>query len=570
MTELLAYPGELVTSIRQIVVEFGFGAYIVWYICGLLLFISGLAVIFPGKMVFVGNLLRKDWIFLALISIFLFLLRLPNILLPEQNTDESQLLVGAATLISDFRPWAAVDIHSNGPLNFMPLTLIHYFGGSLSYGSVRLFATIFYVIPTCIFLFFIFRELFYSSIAKLFTFPCIAFFCFQNNPDFTGYNGEHVPMLLTSVILFLSVRCLSRHHPPTIILAVIGFLLGCTPYSKLQSVPIFLAIGIFWCVLLMWEKQYKNWIMFLFYSCLPSLLVLGYLFYTGVVEDFYESYIRSNLLYSKYALVGAISPPLHNRLATILEIFSRNIGPLLPLLSWSLILFLSGMLSLFKIKKPAILQKQLVVLFLITIFAAYLAVVIPGNGFDHYLILFLVPFFSFAGYITATYFLSATYKYSLHKLILLLATVGVPFLLTFHSGSPGIAYALTKPSLEPSELARYVKRLTTPGDRVVFWGFETRYYIEAGVIQGTREAHPKTVLLSGHNDYYRQRFISDLKAYKPRHIVDLGVSGNRLYKDRRIVLPGLGSAPLIKDYVDQHYFLVNQVYDAKIYRRIYQ
>ena len=69
VTELLAYPGELVTAIRQIVVEFGFVAYIFWYICGLLLFISGLAVIFPGKMVFVGNLLRKDWIFLALISI---------------------------------------------------------------------------------------------------------------------------------------------------------------------------------------------------------------------------------------------------------------------------------------------------------------------------------------------------------------------------------------------------------------------------------------------------------------------------------------------------------------------
>ena len=310
--------------------------------------------------------------------------------------------------------------------------------------------------------------------------------------------------------------------------------------------------------------------MFLFYSCLPSLLVLGYLFYTGVLEDFYESYIRSNLLYSKYALVGAISPPLHNRLATILEIFSRNIGPLLPLLSWTLILFLSGMLSIFKIKKPAILQKQLVALFLITIFAAYLAVVIPSNGFDHYLILFLVPFFSFAGYMTATYFLSTTYKYSLHKHILLLATVGVPFLLTFHSGSPGIAYALTKPSLEPSELARYVKTLTTPGDRVVFWGFETRYYIEAGVIQGTREAHPKTVLLRGQNDYYRQRFISDIKAYKPRHIVDLGVSGSHLYKDRRIVLPGLDSAPLIKDYVDQHYFLFSQVYDAKIYRRIDQ
>ncbi|SVD71544.1 uncharacterized protein METZ01_LOCUS424398, partial [marine metagenome] len=269
-----------------------------------------------------------------------------------------------------------------------------------------------------------------------------------------------------------------------------------------QSVPIFLAIGIYWCVLLMREQQYKHWIMFIFYSCLPSLLVLSYLFYTGVLEDFYESYIRSNLLYSKYALVGAVSPPLHNRLATILEIFSRNIGPLLPLLSWSLILFFSGMLLIFKTNKPSIPQKKLVVLFLITIVAAYLAVVIPGNGFDHYLILFLVPFFSFAGYITATCILPITKKYSLHMLILLLATVGVPFLLTFHSGSPGIAYALTKPALEPSELARFVKRLTTPGERVVFWGFETRYYIEAEVIQGTREAHPKTVLHSGQNDYY--------------------------------------------------------------------
>ena len=151
-----------------------------------------------------------------------------------------------------------------------------------------------------------------------------------------------------------------------------------------------------------------------------------------------------------------------------------------------------------------------------------------------------------------------------------------------YTGNSGIAYALENPPLQPSQLAQFLIKVTEPGERVVIWGFESRYYIEAGVIQGTREAHPYQIILNkSQQDYYRQRYIADLDTYKARHLVELGVSDtpnrqtlipntaeNFFYKNRRIALSGVYSVPVVKRYVDKHFALLGKVYNARIYKRI--
>src|SRR5262245_56433454 len=121
---ILDYPGEFNAWLWFLIKENRLKAYCLWY--GIALILVSLAFVYslpitrviPDK---VYNWLENEKVFLSIVSLITLLLRLPLMaILVQFSPDESQWIVGAATLVKDWRFWLAVDGTTSGPLNIFP------------------------------------------------------------------------------------------------------------------------------------------------------------------------------------------------------------------------------------------------------------------------------------------------------------------------------------------------------------------------------------------------------------------------------------------------------------------
>jgi hypothetical protein len=109
-------------------------------------------------------------------------------------------------------------------------------------------------------------------------------------------------------------------------------------------------------------------------------------------------------------------------------------------------------------------------------------------------------------------------------------------------------------------IARYAK----PGDRMVVWAWRPEYYVKTKTIMGTRDPSIGEVVESfRYREYFRKRFMSDLKANPPSVIVDAFAPGAFNYKDR--ATQGIESFPLLAAFVREHYTMREEVAGVRIF-----
>ena len=109
-------------------------------------------------------------------------------------------------------------------------------------------------------------------------------------------------------------------------------------------------------------------------------------------------------------------------------------------------------------------------------------------------------------------------------------------------------------------IARYVK----PGDRMVVWAFRPEYYVKTKTIMATRDPGILALMQwSRYREYFRERFMSDLRAHPPPVIVDAVAPGAFLFNDR--ATQGIESFPLLDAFVREHYTQQEEVAGVRIF-----
>ena len=309
---IIDYPGDLHYHISGLIFKMGKYGNHAWvgfgvFFVTLLIFLT-ITDLYSNKPVHnLRKYLHSETLFLLTIFLSILILRLPNLILFEQNPDESQWIVEAGTLWKDFRYWISVD--GGGPLNTFPLTLINLLGGSLNYTTVRLFGLLFCIIPSVILIYLAFKTLFDERVAKIIILPLVVCMSFMNFSDIIAYNREHMSMLLISISIFLYCRMITLPDKRQLIyLFILGLTLGSVPYAKLQSAPIALGMAIFCCMDSLFyykndkKKGSKRLMIFVIGGLVPSIFVFFYLISFAIFEVFWQSYILRCIAYAQKGL----------------------------------------------------------------------------------------------------------------------------------------------------------------------------------------------------------------------------------------------------------------------------
>jgi hypothetical protein len=109
-----------------------------------------------------------------------------------------------------------------------------------------------------------------------------------------------------------------------------------------------------------------------------------------------------------------------------------------------------------------------------------------------------------------------------------------------------------------------VSRHVKPGDRLAVWAWRPDFYVKTGTIMATRSAGILVLLEpSRYREYFRNRFLSDLRANPPPVFVDGVAPGGFLFTDR--ATQGMESFPLLETFVREHYAQREEVAGVRIF-----
>ena len=99
---------------------------------------------------------------------------------------------------------------------------------------------------------------------------------------------------------------------------------------------------------------------------------------------------------------------------------------------------------------------------------------------------------------------------------------------------------------------------------MVVWGWMPEYYVQTNTIMSTRDNSIERLLLqTPYREYFRERFLSDLRAYPPLVFVDAVAPGAFVYQDR--ALHGIESFPAVEAFVRENYTEREEVGGVRIF-----
>lgn len=495
-----------------------------------------------------GTAPRRDWVFAALLLLFLLAWRWPYLLAAaEYNPDESQFVAGAMTLVQDPVFWRSVDGGTAGPLDFYALLPLHWVGFPLDYFSARLTALLlsWAALLACLR---IFRTETPSAPAGLLVLPAAVFFAAGTEPNFVHYSSHHLSLLLVALAVHW------RDRRPWTAAVVAGLL----PWAKLQTAPL-AAVLVGWQCWRIWtgpavaSEKARRSAAVLAAAALPSLLALGLLAAAGQLEHFYRSYLLQSFIYVDGSLPRSVA-------MRQMWDFARETGHLPVWLgSIALLLAAAGLL-----RRPARSSGDLGGLALLLTAAAAFCIYAPGRASLHYALLLVLPLTLVLGALLGGG-PAATLGRRTTAGLLLVALLP----LGWRARQPGpemfgqFAEDWRRPYSMMGSLLRAYR--DTAGS-LALWGWHNSAYVEAGLPQGTRDtASAWSIFETRQRDYYRARYLADLERNRPGLFVDAVGPGAPFFPDRRT--QAHETFPALAEYVRTHYRLVSDLWHARIYVR---
>lgn len=515
------------------------------------------------------NIKRLHRVFLLLLVAALFVWRAPELLFKAPyNVDEAHFLSVAQRFTTDGVAWRSADGVTAGPLDCYVLTWPALFGLPLTYFEARLtgIACLFVTIA------FLIRSL--SLIvgrrqSLLIVLAAVTFYLFAWQSDFIHYSSEHLPVALLSVSVWV-LLALWRKPQWTSALAL-GFFLGAVPFTKLQASPIAIYLFAAAVVLMLLRPASRfaapqdrlRMVLALFGGGLlvPAIIMVPVIA-TGTWPDFVHRYILIGVRYGSNMIFETPRSYLYLALGFILKGNALNLG---LLVFGSLLLFIKLRLRIGRFHQEWLTGLAVVVGYLVVTVFAMLK---PQISFTHYLLLLPGPLLLFAAWLMRGLWGGPQ-----------------PFILPGHANSTTLAFWFLficilpqaiiypfhfydRPHISdrpaPDPVTPAIMALSQPGDTLGIWGWAPDYFIRTGLHSATRDVVGFCVLMPGNDsDYYREAFLSDLQASKPRVFIDAAGTGiypagwlHPVEKARYTMYPPLAA------YIDSHYHLQSEIAPA--------
>ncbi len=532
------------------------------------------ALVYALTGLVIGSNIRKGvptWLYLiGCLSVFV-LMRLPSVLLNrELNADESQMLSHAITLFQDPIYWRSVDGTTIGPLDNYLLVLPRLFGFQLDYTSARVIGLL-CGIGSLLFFFIASKRWFGGTTARVALLIPLIFLAFTQETDYIHYSSEQLPLLLLNICLAL-LAILSQKKKeftfqekkvPVWPAYGLGFVAGMLPFAKLQAVPQALLLvvgGIYFTYQYFVKNQNSKPLLLLILGGVSfPVMALIWMLIQGVFQDFIDFYILGNAVYAGGSGLADV-PTQFGKLVLLSPDFMAllSVAAVVTLLG-----FVFGKQELVRPQSTPNLSISVLILGygLVAVYAATKS----GNLFVHYLNFCVYPLGLAAALGISR--IEDKMNIALAGPLLLLGWFGVQDAIGFYENRQLNSFvSVGARTLPESQVVQAIRPYVKPGDQMVVWGWQCRYYVEAQLAQGTAENHSeRSIYQHPLREEYRARYLSDIKRNQPAIFID-AVGKNSVWLGDKAT-QGYQSFPELAAYIDKNYKYLGETDDARLFIR---
>jgi len=558
---------NLQTQISEFLMHWGQKGEQVWadtsYGFVLIILVLALFKIFrPSPDFKFEKILQSELLFIIFIVAGIVVLRLPYASGLELNPDESLWIADGITLQRDPIYWQSVE--SMRVLTILPLLLIPIFNATINYGTVKVLGSILMALSG-VFLYKSFLNLFRDSIARLIVLPYVIWLALITYKDYVAYNSELVVIFFLSLSLFLYSKAVHNQvSKKGLYLYLLGFVLGCIPFAKLQAGPIALSIAL---LALLSTKPKKLMYLIAGGISFPILLLL-YLLVFDLLDEFALNFAK-NIFYASHKDLS-----LFEKLGLFQKAFFQYFDSCIYF-TWQLNIGAAAIIGLTILRKRVTLfDLKLIGLGVIATLVSVYTFIQPAHKFAHYLLLIVIPFTFLVGVLLGMVhnalnaLNSPKLRQGLHLVFVMVMTLSIGYISykMINRGNEAFAYARMNyiRGLDKSRVAKAIAKYAEPGDRMAIWGWADRYYVQTGLPLGTRQATIRWVTRDWpyqKNSY--EQYLYDLNKNKPELFLDAVAPGEFYYNERKI--HGHENYLEVKSFIDKNYNYVDAISRVRLY-----
>jgi hypothetical protein len=202
--------------------------------------------------------------------------------------------------------------------------------------------------------------------------------------------------------------------------------------------------------------------------------------------------------------------------------------------------------------------------------ASLACILVPRRPFLHYWQLLVVPWTLVLGATTGRVLLALeNHRAVLRAGVLcaaLLCTSSGMLYLRAGTPHPYVGRLMQYQTHPQTAVARELQKYTQAGEALGIWGCMPSYYVEAGLRQATRDGQSHAEILdSPYYDYFRQRYLADLRRSSAPVFVDAIGPGNYTFQSRSVAHDAI--FPELAAYIRAHYTFVSELRGSRIYVR---
>jgi hypothetical protein len=502
---------------------------------------------------------NRAGLFLAISLLLVFVARWLFVVDVEANPDASTWL--AVTLTSGSRPdpvYTLLSYADARPLTVLPLVLARALGLAPGYANAELVGVLCWL-GTLALAYRVLRLQLAPPVSGLLVWALGLFVATVGYNDYIAYNSEHFGVLLLTAGTLAVLRLTRQPRTTWWTAGLLGLLLGCLPYEKLQLVPMGLVLAGAALLTLLRRRAWLAAGALVAGGVLPTELLVGFFADRGELDVFYNTYFWH---YFYYAYSQEFSPmPLAQRFSPwrVVRFVFGNRQAVGYLLGQVLALGTGLWLVRERAQKTAFARADRRLSGLLLLASLY-AVLQAGNPFTHYTWLLFVPLLLLVGAVVA----GMSPRHQRMVLGLVLVTALGQALWNGATRRP-----LPPSSTEPMDarVVALIRANSRPGDPLLVWGYADRYHLLTDRPMGYRYANTFYVYaayraVEAENHGY---FFEDLEKNRPIVFVDamtpeLSLAGQARFQHDRF--------PAVAAYVRRHYRLVGSVDGARVYRRV--
>jgi len=497
---------------------------------------------------------------------------------PLENPDEAEWIAGALTLRDGGLPWKSIDCHTSGPLNPATLLLTIPLGLPLDYVGARVFTSLLQA-ASVLALWGAARRLVPEWAARLAILPAVNLWACRWFHDIGQYSSEQTSVLLLALAGWAGAVALTSLRPRLrlALFTATGSLVTLPLFAKPQSLLLSAMLGLLLLGAICLQpaategstpptRRERWWHAgsLVLGAMIPVAAFLGYIWLYGLAEQFRIFYWESNVLYASsersYALCD--SP----------ETFFDLVNPIRGFTSATVGVLVFGLLVLLPACTTSCTARRRLACAWLLVGTAFLTIISPGRIFRHYVHFLVLPLAWLAAVSLAD-----THDYLLQifpsrrhlqlwlATAFLLVTAAWPIWQTANLYPPMNGQLFFWRERQISTAGSQLRALSEPGDKLVVWGWTPGYHVEAGLGQGSREAHCGLIINPGPlQSHYRHRFLFDLRRNRPRWFVDAVAPGQFGYQDRSLF--GHDTWPELRELIAANYDLIADADGVRIYR----